>query len=259
MSDSASAPHHVFGVDIGGSGIKGAPVDVEAGAMLAERHRIPTPSPATPEAVAGVVAEVMEAHGWSGPLGCTVPSRVRDGVTETAVNIDPAWKGCNARDLIAEATGHPCAVLNDADAAGIAEMAFGAGKGHEGTVLLLTFGTGIGSALFREGVLVPNAELGSARWKQDQIVEKFSADSARSRDHLTWERWAKRRVQPTLEYLEHLLSPDLLIVGGGVSKPRKWGLFAHFLDTRAELRPAALGNEAGIIGAAYVASRSLEA
>lgn len=247
----------LFGVDIGGSGIKGAPVDVKRGRLLAERHRIPTPKPATPKAVAATVAAVMEAHEWSGPLGCTIPARVVKGVTQTAVNIDASWRGTNAAKVIGKATGSKVAVLNDADAAGIAEMRFGAGRKQKGTVLLLTFGTGIGSALFRDGVLVPNVELGSARWKKNQILERFAADSARSRDHLTWERWARRRVQPALEYLEFLFAPDLLIIGGGVSKPEKWERFSHLLSTNAKLRPAELGNEAGIVGAALVAKETL--
>ena len=247
--------NRLFGVDIGGSGIKGAPVDVKKGVLLEERHRIPTPQPATPKAVAETVAEVLRAHEWSGPIGCTVPSRVRNGITETAVNIDPAWIGCNAEKLISKATGCPATVLNDADAAGIAEMTFGAGRKQKGTVLVLTFGTGIGSALFRDGILVPNVELGSVRWQKKTILEQFAADSARTRDHLPWERWARKRVQPALEYLEFLLAPDLIIVGGGVSKPEKWSLFADLLKTQARLRPAALGNEAGIVGAALAARR----
>lgn len=233
--------------------MKGAPVDVKKGVLLADRHRIPTPKPATPKAVAGTVKAVMEAHKWSGPIGCTVPARVRNGITETATNIDDSWKGCKAERLLEKVVGQPVTILNDADAAGIAEMRFGAGKKQKGTVLMLTFGTGIGSALFRDGILVPNVELGSVRWRKNEILEVFAADSARTRDHLTWTRWAKRRVQPALEYLEFLFAPDLIIVGGGVSKPEKWSIFADLLRTEARLRPAKLGNEAGIVGAALVA------
>ncbi|OZC02336.1 polyphosphate--glucose phosphotransferase [Rubricoccus marinus] len=245
--------NRIFGIDIGGSGIKGAPVDVKKGVLLAERHRIPTPQPATPEAVAQTVAEVMAAHEWSGPLGCTIPARVRNGVTETAMNIDKAWIGCKAEKLLSKVTGHPVTILNDADAAGIAEMRCGAGRKQKGKVLMLTFGTGIGSALFMDGVLIPNVELGSARWQKKSILEDFASDRARSKNHLTWERWGKKRVQPVLEHLEFLFSPDLIIIGGGVSKPEKWSLFADLLKTKARLRPAALGNEAGIVGAAMAA------
>lgn len=242
--------HTLFGIDIGGSGIKGAPVDVKRGQLLADRHRIPTPKPATPQAVAETVAAIMDEHGWDGPIGCAIPSRVRGGVTETASNIDKEWIGCDAAKVIGKAIGHRVTILNDADAAGIAEMTFGAGKKQKGTVLMLTFGTGIGSALFHDGQLIPNTEFGHIRWKEDQIVEKFAADSARSRDHLTWERWAKRRVQPALEHYEFILTPDLIIVGGGVSKPHKWAQFSDLLRTRCRLKPAGLGNEAGIVGAA---------
>ena len=245
----------ILGIDIGGSGIKGAPVDVKKGQMLTERYRIPTPQPATPEAVAEVVSEVAREHDWDGPIGCTVPARVRNGVTETASNIDEAWIGCKAAKLLRKATGAPVAILNDADAAGIAEVKFGAGRKTKGTILMLTFGTGIGSALFIDGRLVPNTEFGHLRWDRDRIVEKFAADSIRQKEHLTWERWAHRRVQPVLEHYEFLLAPDLIIVGGGVSKPDRWEVFRHALNTKSKLKPAKLGNDAGIIGAAYQARR----
>ncbi|MEO0560044.1 MAG: ROK family protein [Bacteroidota bacterium] len=246
----------ILGIDIGGSGIKGAPVDLKRGMMLTDRYRIPTPQPATPNAVAGVVAEIAQHYDWDGPIGCTVPSRVRNGVTETASNIDKAWIGCKATKLLRKATGAPVAILNDADAAGIAEKQFGAGRRQSGTVLMLTFGTGIGSALFVDGTLIPNTELGHLRWDNRRVAEKFAADSIRTKDKLSWTEWAKKRVQPLLEHYEFILAPDLIIVGGGVSKPERWETFSSHLHTKAKLRPAALGNEAGIIGAAYEA-RSL--
>ena len=251
------APKKLLGIDIGGSGIKGAPVHAKKGEMLTDRHRIPTPKPATPEACAEVVREVMAFHGWEKPVGVTVPGRVVGGVVETAANIDDSWKGADAEKLFRKALGVPVTVLNDADAAGIAEVQFGAGRGAEGTTLLLTFGTGIGSALFTNGHLVRNTELGHVRYDK-RIAEHFAADSVRTKDHLSWERWAKRRVQPVLEMYEFLLAPDLLIIGGGVSKPGKWEGFSHLLTTKARLVPAALGNEAGIVGAAYAARRSLQ-
>lgn len=246
----------ILGVDIGGSGIKGAPVNVKKGEMLTERYRIPTPQPATPDAVAKVVADIAQHYDWDGPIGCTVPSRVRNGITETASNIDKAWIGCKATKLLRKATGAPVVILNDADAAGIAEEKFGAGRKQNGTVLMLTFGTGIGSALFVDGRLVPNTELGHVRWDQKRVAEKFAADSIRQKDDLSWTEWAQKRVQPVLEHYEFILAPDLIIIGGGVSKPERWDTYSSKLKTKAKLKPAALGNEAGIIGAAYQA-RSL--
>ena len=251
------APRTVLGVDIGGSGVKGAPVHTKSGGLLAERHRVPTPTPATPEAVAEVVRAVVEEHGWTGPVGCTVPGRVARGVVQTAANIDDSWIGTDAAKLFRKALGVPVTVLNDADAAGLAEMKHGAGRKEKGTTLLLTFGTGIGSALFTEGVLVPNTEFGHVRYDH-RIAEHVAADSVRSKEHLSWERWATRRVQPVLEMYEFLLSPDLIIVGGGVSKPERWEIFGPLLTTRARLVPAALGNQAGIVGAALAARAALK-
>ncbi|MDT0633006.1 polyphosphate--glucose phosphotransferase [Rubrivirga litoralis] len=253
----SKAPKKLLGIDIGGSGIKGAPVHAKKGELLTERHRIPTPQPATPEACAETVQAVMDFHEWTKPVGLTVPGRVVGGVVETAANIDDSWKGVDAEKLFRKTLGVPVTVLNDADAAGIAEVQFGAGRGTEGTVLLLTFGTGIGSALFTNGHLVRNTELGHVHYDKRE-AEHFAADSARSRDHLSWERWAKKRVQPVLEMYEFLFAPDLLIIGGGVSKPAKWKTFGSLLKTKAKIVPAALGNEAGIVGAAYAARRSLQ-
>ncbi|PAP77433.1 polyphosphate--glucose phosphotransferase [Rubrivirga marina] len=250
-------PRKILGVDIGGSGIKGAPVHTKKGILLEERHRIPTPQPATPKAVAETMRQVMEAHGWKKALGCTVPGRVVRGIVQTAANIDDSWIGTDAQKLFSDTCGVPVAVLNDADAAGLAEMTFGAGKGANGTVLLLTFGTGIGSALFTDGHLVPNTEFGHIKFDK-RIAEHVAADSIRSKEHLSWERWAKKRVRPVLAMYEFILSPDLIIVGGGVSRPDRWEQFGKFLDTKARIVPAALGNEAGIVGAALAARRMLK-
>lgn len=247
-------PKTLLGIDIGGSGVKGAPVHTKKGELIHERYRIPTPKPATPTAVAEVVAKIQDEVGVGGAIGCTVPGRVRNGVVETAANIDDSWVGTKASKLFKKYTGVPVAVLNDADAAGLAEMKFGAGKGKTGTVLLLTFGTGIGSALFTCGELVPNTEFGHIRFDH-RIAEHVAADSIRSKEHLSWERWAKRRVQPVLEMYEFLLSPDLIIIGGGVSKPEKWDIYSPYLSTKAKLKPAELGNEAGIVGAALAARK----
>ena len=251
------APRKILGVDIGGSGIKGAPVHTKKGILIEDRTRIPTPQPATPKACAETVKAIMEEVGWEKPIGCTVPGRVVQGVVQTAANIDDTWIGTDAEKLFSDTCGVPVAVLNDADAAGLAEMTYGAGKKEPGTVLLLTFGTGIGSALFTDGVLVPNTEFGHVKFDK-RIAEHVAADSVRSKEHLTWERWAKRRVQPVLEMYEFLLSPDLIIVGGGVSKPERWDRYGRFLKTKGRITPAALGNEAGIVGAALAARNKLK-
>lgn len=244
----------VLGIDIGGSGIKGAPVNIKKGELISDRYRIPTPQPATPKAVAQTVHEIMKATGWTGPIGCTVPARVQNGVVTSAANIDDSWIGTQAAKLFKQECGVPVAVLNDADAAGLAEMAFGAGRKEKGTTLVLTFGTGIGSALFVGDVLVPNMELGHLRYDH-RIAEHFAADSVRTREKMTWDRWAKRRVQPLLEHYEFLFSPDLIIIGGGVSRPDRWQRFESRLNTKARIMPAALGNEAGIVGAALAAKK----
>lgn len=247
-------PKVVLGVDIGGSGIKGALVDTKKGELIGDRHRIPTPQPASPKAVARTVAEIAAHFKWTGRMGCTVPARVRRGVVETATNITDDWIGTDASKLIAKKTGLPALVLNDADAAGLAEIRFGAGKGEPGTVIVLTLGTGIGSALFSDGTLVPNTEFGHLEL-DGVILEHIAANSVREREELPWEDWAER-VQVALDHVEFVLSPDLIIIGGGVSRPHRWGEFGHLLTTRARLVPAALANEAGIVGAAWKARKA---
>ncbi len=255
----------VFGVDVGGSGIKGAPVNVEDGSLAAPRHRIATPQPADPTAVAGTVAEVVSHFGWTGPVGVALPAVVKNGVAMTAANIDPAWIGTDAIAVLSAALGAagitPTSVpapgaaapvaadvttVNDADAAGIAEMAFGAGRDVGGLVIMTTFGTGIGTALFLHGQLVPNTELGHLEI-HGHDAETRASDAARERDDLSWEKWAKR-VTRYLRTLEALLWPDLIIIGGGVSK--KADRFLDELDVRTRVVPAQLQNEAGIVGAA---------
>ncbi|GII76318.1 polyphosphate glucokinase [Sphaerisporangium rufum] len=244
---------NVLGIDIGGSGIKGAPVDTTAGKLLDERLRVPTPDPSAPEAVAGVVGEIAAHFSWSGPVGVTFPGVVVDGVTRTAANVDRHWIGTDARALFAEATGGPVTVLNDADAAGLAEAAFGAGRGHRGLVLMLTFGTGIGSALIMDGLLVPNTEFGHLEIDGHE-AERRASDRAREKHDLDWEKWAGR-VQEYLEHVQMLLSPSLIIIGGGVSK--KADKFLHHIELPGTtVVPAALRNEAGIIGAALAAAQA---
>ena len=239
----------VLGIDVGGSGIKGAPVDVETGALTAGRYRLKTPQPSVPAAVAEVVASVARHFQWEGPIGCTFPAVVRDGVVLTAANVDEAWIGVKGRKLLAKATGQPVLLLNDADAAGLAEVTFGAGRGHRGVIIVLTLGTGIGSAVFSDGQLFPNTELGHLEFRGGE-AEAWASDAARKRDKLSWEGWASR-VEAYLHHLEFLFSPDLFIVGGGVS--RKHAKFLPLLDTRVPVVPAQLRNEAGIVGAALAA------
>ncbi|PKV87612.1 polyphosphate--glucose phosphotransferase [Streptomyces sp. TLI_146] len=244
---------NVFGVDIGGSGIKGAPVDLERGDLTQERYKVLTPHPATPEAVADGVAEVVGEFGWSGPVGITFPGVVTGNTIRTAANVDDAWIGVDGARLLADRLGGmPVTVMNDADAAGVAEMSFGAGRGRKGTVILLTFGTGIGSALFLDGRLVPNTELGHLEL-HGHDAEKRASTKAKEDEDLTWSHWA-RRVQKYLAHVEMLFSPELFIIGGGVS--RKADKFLPLIEgIRAEMVPAELQNNAGIVGAAMTAGR----
>ena len=238
---------HALGVDIGGTGIKAAPVDVVAGKLLEARQKIATPHPATPQGVADVVAQLVKAFGWSGPVGITFPGVVVDGVTRTAANVDHGWIGLDARSLLAKATGQDVSVLNDADAAGMAEMEFGVGKGVSSTVLMLTLGTGIGSALFVDGILVPNTEFGHIEIR-GKDAEKRAAEIVRETHDLSWGKWAGR-VDEYLQHMEALLSPSLFIIGGGISKESK-RFFPLLTGIKARIEPAHLLNDAGIVGAA---------
>jgi polyphosphate glucokinase len=244
---------HALGIDIGGSGIKAAPVDTATGKLLADRQKLATPRPALPEAVAEVVRQLITSFDWSGPVGITFPGVVVDGVTRTAANLDPAWIGLDAASLFAEAAGNPVRVLNDADAAGVAEMTFGAGIGEQGTVLMLTFGTGIGSALFTQGILVPNTEFGHIEIRGED-AEKRASEHAKELHDLSWGKWAGR-VDEYLHHMEALLSPNFIIVGGGVSKQAdKW--VPRLTGIRARITPAGMLNDAGIVGAAMAAVSS---
>jgi polyphosphate glucokinase len=241
---------HALGIDIGGSGIKAAPVDVATGKLLADRQKIDTPRPALPEAVCEVVKKLATGFNWSGPVGITFPGVVMHGVTQTAANMDPAWLGLEAAAMFGQAVGNPVRMLNDADAAGMAEMTFGAGVGEKGTVLMLTFGTGIGSALFIQGILVPNTEFGHVELHGED-AEKRASERAKDLHDLSWGKWAGR-VDEYLQHIEAVLSPDLFIVGGGVSRQAdKW--VPRLTGIRARIVPAALQNDAGIVGAAMAA------
>ncbi|MFI5838459.1 polyphosphate--glucose phosphotransferase [Catenuloplanes sp. NPDC051500] len=243
----------ILGIDIGGSGIKGAPVDIEAGTLLADRFRLETPQPADVARVAESVREVAAKFGAPDRVGVTFPGVVVRGVTKTAANVDKSWLDADAAGLFTEAIGRPVTVLNDADAAGVAEMRFGAGRGVTGTVLMLTFGTGIGTALFVDGTLVPNTELGHL--ELDGVdAETRAADRARETEDLSWPDWAER-VERYLRHIDMLLQPGLIIIGGGVSK--KSEKFLPHISLRTPVVPAQLLNNAGIIGAAALAAEAV--
>lgn len=238
-----------LGVDIGGSGIKGALVDVEKGALVTRRYRIPTPQPATPNAVGDVVAELAKHFKWQGPIGCTFPAIVKHGIVHSAANVDDSWIDTDGEALLKQKTGCPVLMLNDADAAGIAEMSFGAGKGQQGVVIILTLGTGIGSAIFVNGNLLPNTEFGHMEIRGKDAEDRAS-DRIRKDEDLSWKKWAER-INEFLTRMELLFSPDLFIIGGGVSK--KHDKFFPWLETKVQIVPAKLRNQAGIIGAAMAA------
>ncbi|HEY9438398.1 MAG TPA: ROK family protein [Streptomyces sp.] len=241
----------IFGLDIGGSGIKGAPVDLERGDLAQERHKVLTPHPATPGRVADGVAEVVRHFDWQGPVGITFPGVITGGITRTAANVDKAWIDMDARGLLADRIGLPVTLLNDADAAGVAEMVYGAGRGRKGTVIVLTLGTGIGSAVFVDGHLLPNTELGHLELHGHE-AEKRASTKAKEDEDLSWHHWA-HRVQKYLRHVEMLFSPELFIIGGGVS--RKSEKFLPLIErVRAEMVPAELQNNAGIVGAAMAAA-----
>ncbi|MGW1071374.1 polyphosphate--glucose phosphotransferase [Streptomyces sp. NPDC002537] len=243
---------NVFGVDIGGSGIKGAPVDLTRGELTEDRFKVLTPQPATPDAVADSVRQVVENFGRSGrPVGVTFPGVVVDGVTRTAANVAKDWVGVDAAGLLGERLGAPVTVLNDADAAGLAELHHGAARGRRGTVVVLTFGTGIGSAVFTDGRLVPNTELGHLEL-QGHDAETRASTRAKDEEDLSWSHWA-RRVGRYLAHVEMLFSPELFVIGGGVS--RKADKFLPLIEgVSAEIVPAQLLNNAGIVGAAMAAA-----
>lgn len=240
-----------LGIDIGGSGIKGAPVNVETGELAGERVRIDIPDPSTPENCARVVREIVQHFNYKGALGVTFPAVVRHGVTLTAANVDKSWINSDAETLLRQVTGLPVIVLNDADAAGIAEVTFGAGKDVKGTVALFTFGTGIGSAFFVDGVLLPNTEFGHMFIRGKDAEKRASARTKEDRD-LTWKQWAKR-VNEFFGEIDRLFTPDLIIIGGGISK--RFDKYAKYLKSGAKIVPARFFNDAGIIGAAMAASK----
>src|ERR1700758_4878631 len=243
-----------FGVDVGGSGIKGGIVDMDTGLLIGERIKVFTPQPATPSAVAKGIAEVVSGFGWKGPLGVTYPGVVTHGVVQTAANVDKSWIGTNARTVIgAELGGREVTVLNDADAAGLAEQHYGAGRDRAGVVVLLTFGTGIGSAVIHNGILLPNTEFGHLEVGGKE-AEHRAASSVRDRRGWSYEKWAKQ-VTRVLIAIENAMCPELFIAGGGISrKADKW---VPLLKNRTPVVAAALQNTAGIVGAAMAATRDV--
>ncbi len=246
----------ILGVDIGGSGIKGAPVDITTGELTADRHRLRTPQPATPKRIGKAVEKLVSYFEWDGPVGCAFPARIKHGVVRTASNIDKSCLGYDIEQGLSDRIGSPVFVVNDADAAGIAEITHGAARHQKHLVLVLTVGTGIGSGLFLDGVLIPNTEFGHVRVR-GRNGERYAADSARKRDKLTWKKWA-RRFQHYLDHIEFLVGPDVIILGGGISNPGKASHYFDYLKSDAEMKIAELGNRAGIVGAAMFAASRLK-
>lgn len=237
---------NILGIDIGGSAIKAAPVNPASGTLAADKIRIATPQPATPVAVAETIAKVTEHFGWTGAVGCGLPAVIRNGIACTAANIDPQWIGVDVADLLSIKTGLSVTVLNDADAAGLAEMHYGAGRNASGTTIVVTAGTGLGTALFRDNTLLPNTELGHLHL-HGKVAEQVASAAVRSRLNLSYLDWAKR-FDDYLHRLEELFWPDLFIIGGEISKDHAQ-FFPH-LTVKTEILPATLRNDAGIIGAA---------
>ena len=243
----------LLGIDVGASGIKGAIVDLETGQFIGDRFRVPMPEPSTPENAALAIAEIVKNFNYSGKIGVGFPSVVKNGIALTAANLDSAWIGCNIETIIGEATGCRVVAINDADAAGMAEMRFGMGKGKMGTVVLITIGTGLGSAVFTDGHLLRNTEFGHILMKKDLVAEKYAADSIRKSEDLSWKKWGKR-FNEYLERIELYLQPTLILLGGGSSKYFKE--YKPQITIETPVMPAELLNSAGIIGAAVYAAES---
>ncbi len=246
----------VLGIDIGGSGIKGAIVDIKTGEPETDRFRIPTPNPSTPEAVTDTINQIAKHFSWKGHIGVGFPGVIQHGVVKTAANVDGGWVNVNLEKLMNKRTGSKCIAINDADAAGMAEMKYGAGKKNKGVVIMLTVGTGIGCALFTNGKIVPNCECGHLCLPGDiEDAEKWASDAARKNFDLDWDEWMQR-LKKYVNYIEDMFWPDLIIIGGGIAKKlQKNGIP---FETRTKIVPARLLNEAGIIGAAVAAKKLLK-
>ena len=237
----------VLGIDVGASAVKGGIVDLKKGEMISERFKIKTGTP--PSSIGDVVdafAKIVTHFDWKGEIGVGFPSIIKNNVVHSASNVDPNWIGKDLKEVFGKRVGLPIFAVNDADAAGMAERAFGGGKGQLGTVLLLTLGTGIGSAFFRDGVLIPNTELGHLKFRGD-IAEKYCSSRIKEIENLSMKKWG-RRLDRYLLHIEHLFSPDLILIGGGIS--RKFDSYKDYLTVKTKVRPAEMKNVAGIVGAA---------
>ncbi len=245
----------ILGIDVGGSGIKGAIVNLTTGELTSERHRISTPRPATPKNVAKTIKELVNHFNWKGDVGCGFPTPLQHGKCQTGGNLHTDWKNTQVDVLFKKETGNDFYIINDADAAGLSEMNFGAGKDVKGVVIMITIGTGIGSGLFLDGKLLPNSELGHVLYKNGEIFEKYASDAARKRDDLSKKQWGKR-LHEYFQHINFILSPDLFIVGGGASK--KLAKFEKQINIETKIVPAKAENNAGIIGAALAAKYKLK-
>jgi polyphosphate glucokinase len=245
----------ILGIDVGGTGIKGALVNLETGELLTDRLRIPTPQPATPEAVTAVIKQITDHFNWKNQVGVGFPTPLLHGKCITGGNLDKNWKNVQVNELLKKGIGNEFFVVNDADAAGLAEMNFGAGKNKEGVVIVITIGTGIGSAVFLDGKLLPNTELGHVLYKNGKIFEKYAADSARRKKALNNKEWSKR-LEKYFKHINLILSPDLFIIGGGASK--RVDKFNKFIKIPVPLIAAEAENNAGIIGAAMAAKTKIK-
>ncbi len=244
----------ILGIDVGGTGIKGAIVNIKTGELVSDKHRIPTPEGTKPDDVADVIAKMTTHFNWKGKVGCGFPSIVTRGKILSASNIHKSWKGKQADKLFSERTGLEFHIVNDADAAGLAAMTFGAGKDQKGLVIMITIGTGLGSGMFYNGVLIPNIELGTVPYKKYKYFEHYASNSARIRDELSYKKWGKR-FNEFLKFVEFLASPDLIILGGGASK--KIDKFKNEFTVEVPVVPSQFENEAGIVGAAIAATKKL--
>jgi polyphosphate glucokinase len=242
----------VLGIDVGGSGIKSALVDLDDGTLVSERLRVDTPVPATPDSIAGELRLKVAEYDYEGPIGIGFPAVIRHGIVETANNIDATCVGSKIGEVFAEATGHEIVVINDADAAALAEARYGAAVGVPGLVLTITFGTGIGSGLLVDGDLVPNLELGQIELEGHVPAETYFSARARRVEDLDWDTWGDR-ANRYLEHIDAVFSPDLIVIGGGLTK--HWAMFSHRIDDSLPVVPAEMGNDAGVVGAALAASR----
>ncbi len=242
----------ILGIDVGGSGMKGALVNIETGEMITKRHRIPTPKTRTPEAMAEVVSMLVKHFDYSGPVGCGFPTVIKNGICKSAGNLHQSWIGVDVDKLFEDATGQQFSVINDADAAGYAVMNYGIGKGLKSLVLIITIGTGLGSGAFVNGELLPNFELGQIPYKKYKKIETWAAGSAIDREELSYKKWSKR-FNTFLNIVDLIVSPDHIILGGGVSKD--WEEYKEYIDVDTPVIPAQLQNHAGIIGAAMAGSK----